>query len=129
MVPEVWAIERHGVLVDRARSNLAAAGVDNVQMIHGDGMLGHPAAAPYDAIAVAAAAPEVPPALLDQLAEGGRLVIPVGREYGDQELIRLTRVGDRVKRENLLPVRFVPLVPGPGLPWRDTGGSSGMPDR
>jgi protein-L-isoaspartate(D-aspartate) O-methyltransferase len=124
LAAQVWAIERHEVLVDRARSNLAAAGVDNVVVIQGDGTLGHPAAAPYDAIAVAAAAPEVPSALVDQLAEGGRLVIPVGPDGGDQELIRLTRVGDEVEREDLLPVRFVPLLPGPGLPRPDTRGSS-----
>jgi protein-L-isoaspartate(D-aspartate) O-methyltransferase len=109
---EVWAIERHGLLVERARANLDAAGVEGVHLLHGDGTLGHPPAAPYDAISVAAAAPEVPPALIEQLADGGRLVIPVGREFGDQELLRLTRRGDEVRREMLLPVRFVPLVAG-----------------
>jgi protein-L-isoaspartate(D-aspartate) O-methyltransferase len=115
---QVWGIERHELLVDRARANLAAAGADNVTVVHGDGMLGHPADAPYDAIAVAAAAAEIPTALVEQLAEGGRLVIPVGRDGGAQELVRLTRVGDRIERENLLPVRFVPLLPGSGLPRR-----------
>ena len=115
LVAQVWAIERHELLVERARTNLTAAGVTNVEVIHGDGMAGHPDAAPYDAIAVAAAAPQVPPALIDQLADGGRLVIPVGPDGGDQELVRLTRVGERVEREHLLPVRFVPLLPGPGL--------------
>jgi protein-L-isoaspartate(D-aspartate) O-methyltransferase len=118
LAAEVWGIERHELLVDRARVALAAAGAENVTVVHGDGMLGHPAAAPYDAIAVAAAAAEIPTALIDQLADGGRLVIPVGPDGGAQELVRLTRTGEHIARENLLPVRFVPLLPGSGLPRR-----------
>jgi protein-L-isoaspartate(D-aspartate) O-methyltransferase len=110
MGAEVWAIERHRELVDRAEANLDAAGVTGVHLVHGDGTEGHAPAAPYDAIAVAAASSDVPSALVDQLADGGRLVIPVGPEYGNQNLVRLTRRGDGVEREMLLPVRFVPLV-------------------
>ena len=115
LASEVWAIERHEVLVEKARSNLGAIGADNVHVIHGDGMRGHPQAAPYDAIAVAAAAPELPSALLDQLADGGRMVVPLGADGGEQMLVRLTQDGDRVSRESLIPVRFVPLLPGLGL--------------
>lgn len=107
---EVWTIERHRCLADQARRRLAELGVGNVTVIDGDGTLGWADAAPYDAIVVTAGGPTVPPALLDQLADGGRLVMPVGTDQHDQELERVRRHGDDLRTEPLGPVRFVPLV-------------------
>jgi protein-L-isoaspartate(D-aspartate) O-methyltransferase len=107
---EVHTIERHESLVVEARDRLARLGHANVTVHHGDGSLGLPELAPFDAIAVAAAAPELPRALLEQLAPGGRLVIPVGADPGRQTLIRVTRQGDSFLEEALTDVRFVPLV-------------------
>jgi protein-L-isoaspartate(D-aspartate) O-methyltransferase len=111
LAAHVWSIEVHRELSERAGASLAAAGVGNVTLLVGDGSLGHPAEAPYDAINVAAAMTEVPPALPSQLAEGGRLVGPV--EAGDQRLVLLRREADgTLRREPHERVRFVPLVPG-----------------
>ena len=107
LVDRVWSVERHAELSRRAAGNLAAAGVANVTLIVGDGRLGHPDAAPYDAINVAASG-EVPAELEDQLVLGGRLVAPVGD--GEQRLTLLRRVEDGVQRTAFEPVRFVPLV-------------------
>jgi len=105
---EVWSIERKAELADQARRNLAAAAIENVHVVVGDGSLGLPAQAPFDAINVAAAAHDVPPALEEQLAAGGRLVAPInGRE---QRLLLVGRHGDKLERTYLDPVRFVPLV-------------------
>jgi protein-L-isoaspartate(D-aspartate) O-methyltransferase len=102
----VWAIERHESLVALARENLARAEVANVTVILGDGTLGWPDAAPYDAINVAAGARRaVPRALEEQLADGGRLVAPV-----DDRLVVERRDGDVIAREGLEGVRFVPLI-------------------
>ncbi len=107
----VWSIERHAELADAARATLAAAGYP-VEVRCGDGTRGWPERAPFDAIAVAAAAEEVPAALLDQLAVGGRLVMPVGPP-GLQTLVRLTREGPaRLRQDDLGPVTFVPLIAG-----------------
>lgn len=112
----VHAVEVREELARRAAANLAAEGVANVAVHHGDGTAGWPAGAPYDAIAVAAGAPAVPPALVDQLAPGGRLVMPVGPRPERQRLVRVRRVGDGPRMEDLgIPVRFVPLIsPEPG---------------
>jgi protein-L-isoaspartate(D-aspartate) O-methyltransferase len=107
LAARVWSIERHAELSHRATGNLVAAGVANVTLIVGDGRLGHPQAAPYDAINVAASG-EVPAALEAQLAPGGRLVAPVGD--GMQRLTLLRRAEDGVQRTAFEPVRFVPLV-------------------
>jgi protein-L-isoaspartate(D-aspartate) O-methyltransferase len=107
LVDRVWSIERHAELSQRAAGNLAAAGVANVTVIVGDGRLGYPEAAPYDAINVAASG-EVPVELEEQLAPAGRLVAPVGD--GEQRLTLLRRVEDGVQRTAFEPVRFVPLV-------------------
>jgi protein-L-isoaspartate(D-aspartate) O-methyltransferase len=107
LADRVWSVERHPELSGRAAANLAAAGVDNVTLIVGDGRLGYPAAAPYDAINVAASG-DVPAELEDQLAPGGRLVAPVGD--GEQRLTLLRRVEDGVQRTAFEPVRFVPLI-------------------
>ncbi|HWH14510.1 MAG TPA: protein-L-isoaspartate(D-aspartate) O-methyltransferase [Miltoncostaeaceae bacterium] len=109
----VVSIERHPSLSEWAAANLRAAGIAEVALVVGDGTGGHPPEAPYDAINVAAAsAAGVPPALEEQLADGGRLVIPAGD--GTQRLVRVRRTGDRLVREELGEVRFVPLVPGEG---------------
>jgi protein-L-isoaspartate(D-aspartate) O-methyltransferase len=105
---EVWSIERKPELAEQARRNLGATGIDNVHVIVGDGSRGLPEQAPFEAINVAAAAHDVPPALVEQLADGGRLVAPIdGRE---QRLLLLRRRGDTFERTFLDPVRFVPLV-------------------
>ena len=110
---QVFSIERHPALADRAREVLAALGYSNVKVFTGDGSLGLPAHAPFDAIIVSAAAPDLPRALLSQLREGGRMIVPVGREESQQ--LQLIRIRDG-HPEILLrePVRFVPLVPGAG---------------
>jgi protein-L-isoaspartate(D-aspartate) O-methyltransferase len=108
----VWSIEVHEQLSRQARANLAAAGIKNVTLVVGDGSRGLSEHAPYDAINVAAAAGAgIPRALQEQLADGGRLVAPV--EDGEQRLVRLRRIGDRVERIDLERVRFVPLVSRP----------------
>jgi protein-L-isoaspartate(D-aspartate) O-methyltransferase len=107
---EVHTIERHESLATEARERLARLGYTNVHVYHGDGSLGLPQQAPFDAIAVAAAAPEVPRALLQQLAPGGRLVIPIGTEEGRQTLMRVTRQTSGFLEEALADVRFVPLI-------------------
>jgi len=110
---EVYAIERIPELADRARETLRALSYDNVQIRHGDGTRGWPEQAPFDAIAVAAGARRVPEPLKQQLKEGGKLIIPVGRNAHFQQLKRITRVSQNdYAQEDLIPVRFVPLVGG-----------------
>jgi protein-L-isoaspartate(D-aspartate) O-methyltransferase len=108
LADHVWSIERHPELSVQAARNLAAAGVTNVTLAVGDGTLGIPDEAPFDAINVAAAGTAVPPALEHQLAPGGRLVAPV--ENGEQRLLLVRRVDDGLERTLLERVRFVPLV-------------------
>lgn len=104
---EVWSIERHGRLARDAQRRLAALGVDNVHVLHGDGSLGLPEHAPFDAIVVTAVAPVVPTALREQLEVGGRLIIPVGPDGRGQRLVRIRRDGDEFVEEDLGPVQFV----------------------
>jgi protein-L-isoaspartate(D-aspartate) O-methyltransferase len=109
LAKEVFTVERLAPLAEQARERLRRLGYGNVQVLCGDGTLGWPEHAPYDAIAVAAGGPEVPKALLEQLAPGGRLVIPVGETT--QELVRIVREEDGgFRRESLGEVRFVPLI-------------------
>ena len=111
MGTKVYAIERIEALVEQARANLAAADYDTVHLRCGDGSHGWAEEAPFDAILVSAGAQHLPQDLIDQLAIGGRMVIPVGPQPEYQELIRVTReVGDRVRQERLGGVRFVPLI-------------------
>ena len=113
---EVFTIERHESLAEAARGRLARLGYSNVHVIQGDGTQGLTEHAPYSAIVVAAGAREVPCALLEQLAPGGRLVIPVGPDESRQVLTRIVREGDGFREEALQPVRFVPLIGEQG--WR-----------
>lgn len=107
---EVYAVERIRPLLDRARENLRTLRRPNVRLKHADGNLGLPEAAPFDTIIVAAAAPSVPQALKEQLAPGGRLMIPVGT--GDQRLVLVERQGGIFRESRLEAVRFVPLLTG-----------------
>jgi protein-L-isoaspartate(D-aspartate) O-methyltransferase len=121
---EVYAIERHAVLAELASRRMKDLGFDNVDVRHGDGTLGWPEHAPYDAILVSAGGPSVPDALRTQLAVGGRLVIPVGTTPRAQELVRVTRIGqNEYRQEELGAVQFVPLIGAQG--WEDrTPGST-----
>jgi protein-L-isoaspartate(D-aspartate) O-methyltransferase len=111
MALEVFSIERIPELAEQAVDNLKVAGFSQVQVRCGDGTRGWPEAAPFDAICVAAGAPVVPEALREQLAIGGRLVIPVGTEHGVQRLLLITRLSaDRFDRQECGDVRFVPLL-------------------
>jgi len=111
----VCSIEVIPELASDAAKALAGEGYTNVILRTGDGGLGWPERAPFDAIIVTAAAPEIPPALVEQLRAGGRMMIPVGPRHGDQELVLLTRnaAGDVMQR-SVLPVAFVPLTGGSG---------------
>jgi protein-L-isoaspartate(D-aspartate) O-methyltransferase len=108
---QVIAIERKPELVAVARERLVRLNYANVTIVEGDGTRGWPEGAPYDAILVAAAGSQVPQALIDQLAPGGRLVMPVGGALWAQDLVKLTKLPDgQTKRESLGGVRFVPLI-------------------
>ena len=109
LAAQVFSIERIAPLLQSARDAIARAGVRNVSLLLGDGTLGWREYAPYDAILVSAAAPGVPQPLVDQLAEGGRLLIPIGGQ-DVQTLAVLTRKNGQVERRDVLPVRFVPLL-------------------
>jgi protein-L-isoaspartate(D-aspartate) O-methyltransferase len=114
---EVYTIERIESLAEHARSRLADLGYANVHVRYGDGSLGWPEHAPYDGIVVTAGGPDVPPSLLEQLAIGGRLVMPVGPEQRFQRLVRVVRTsGARWDRELLQKVAFVPLIGAEGWP-------------
>ena len=105
----VHGVERIASLAENARATLERLGYRNVSIVQGDGSQGLPDAAPFDAIVVAAAAPRVPPSLLDQLRDGGRLVIPVGSGIA-QELQLIRKSGDAITTRHLDGVRFVPLI-------------------
>jgi protein-L-isoaspartate(D-aspartate) O-methyltransferase len=112
---EVYTVERVGALADAARARLAEIGYGNVHVREGDGTLGWPAHAPYDAIVVTAGGPRVPGTLLHQLAVGGRLVMPVGPGARHQRLVRVTRTDvHEYQYENLEEVAFVPLIGAEG---------------
>jgi protein-L-isoaspartate(D-aspartate) O-methyltransferase len=109
----VVGLERDGELARRCAATLARLGIVNAEIHHTDGGLGWPAKAPYDVIVVSAAAPVVPPALLDQLSDGGRLVIPVVREADEpQDLVLVTRQGSELLTRTIFKVLFVPLLGG-----------------
>lgn len=115
---DVISVERLARLAAGARATLARAGYGRVQVVVGDGTLGWPEAAPYDAIVVAAGGPSVPASLREQLTPGGRLVLPVGAELHGQSLMRITRAHDGADREEELSlVSFVPLIGAEG--WQN----------
>jgi protein-L-isoaspartate(D-aspartate) O-methyltransferase len=116
---EVVSVERFPELAARAAGVLAELGYANVEVVVGDGSQGWPERAPYDAIIVTAAAPKVADPWLEQLAEGGRLVVPIGERFG-QTMVRLTKRGAETTRERFGPVAFVPLVGEHG--WGEGGG-------
>ncbi len=105
---KVYTIEILEELANQARETLTALGYKNLELRVGDGWMGWPTAAPFDGILVTAAPPKVPQALVDQLAVGGRLVIPVGRTF--QDLLVLTRTPSGIERRTVIPVRFVPMT-------------------
>jgi protein-L-isoaspartate(D-aspartate) O-methyltransferase len=110
---KVYSIEVIPELAARAAVALGSQGYANVELRTGDGGLGWPEQAPFDAIIVTAAAPEVPPALPEQLRPGGRMTIPIGPRHGDQELLLVTKdAAGNVTRRGVLPVAFVPLIGG-----------------
>ena len=109
---EVYSVERYRTLADRARETLKRLGYDNVTVVAGDGLNGLPEHAPYDRIIVTAAAETVPQALVDELAEDGILLLPLGEHSGPQRIVKLTRGKDEVTTQELIWVRFVPLLPG-----------------
>jgi len=109
---EVISVERYRTLAEAARQRLAALGYDNVEVRLGDGLAGVPERAPYDRIIVTAAAETIPEALLQKLAEDGVMVLPLGPHAGPQQLVKLTKGEQAIKQEDLIGVRFVPLLPG-----------------
>lgn len=112
---QVFSVERLAMLASQARSNLKAAAIQNVTVLSGDGTLGWRAYAPYSAILVGASGPQIPPPLVEQLAEGGQLVMAV--QSGEtQKLIRVVRNGEAVVKQELGPVKFVPLIGKHGFP-------------
>jgi protein-L-isoaspartate(D-aspartate) O-methyltransferase len=112
LAAEVVSIERYRTLGDAARRKLQKLGLDNVEVVVGDGFAGVPARAPYDRIIVTAAAEDIPQALLDQLAEGGVMLLPLGPHDGTQHIVKLTKAQTGLARDTLIAVRFVPLLPG-----------------
>ena len=107
---KVVSVERYSELARQAHTNLAAAGYENVRVITGDGTKGVPEEEPFDGIVVSAAAPEVPPALAEHLAEGGRMVIPLGPGGREQIIIYEKRNGELVAVERMTLAAFVPLI-------------------
>lgn len=116
LVPQVLSVERIAPLLNQARDRFFALGLGNISLKHSDGSWGWPQHAPYPAIIVTAAPEDVPKSLLDQLAPGGMMLIPVGSQSGAQKLLQITRqtlsTGEEFVRTELDPVRFVPLLGG-----------------
>ncbi len=110
LVAEVYSLEIVVPLAQRAAADLQRLGYGNVKVRAGDGYLGWPEAAPFDAIIVTCAPEQVPQALVDQLKVGGRMIIPVGSQWGAQELILLRKTPMGLEKKEVLPVRFVPMV-------------------
>ncbi|MDT3686535.1 MAG: protein-L-isoaspartate(D-aspartate) O-methyltransferase [Pseudorhodoplanes sp.] len=110
---EVVTIERYRTLADTARKRFDQLGIRNIEVLTGDGFLGAPNHAPFQRIIVTAAAEDIPQTLVDQLAVGGVMVLPLGPHGGPQQLVKLTKTEEEgLRREDLILVRFVPMVPG-----------------
>jgi protein-L-isoaspartate(D-aspartate) O-methyltransferase len=109
LVAQVFSIERISALLHQAQANIQQAGVKNVSLLLGDGSIGWREYAPYDVILVSAGSPSIPQPLLDQLADGGRMLIPVG-DRDEQKLVLAERKNGTVELHNEAPVRFVPLL-------------------
>jgi len=109
---EVVTVERYRTLAATARMRLKTLGYDNVDVVLDDGFSGVPERAPFDRIIVTAAAETIPDALIEQLADGGIMVLPLGSHVASQVLVKLTKNNNRIAREELIAVRFVPLLPG-----------------
>jgi protein-L-isoaspartate(D-aspartate) O-methyltransferase len=109
---EVVSIERYRTLADQAQRLLQMLGYENVEVVVGDGFAGMPGREPYDRIIVTAAAETLPEVLFAQLADNGVMILPLGSHDGAQHLIKLTKSETGTRRENLIPVRFVPMLPG-----------------
>jgi len=108
----VVSVERYRTLADNARGRIEKLGLTNVTIVVGDGLAGVPDGAPYDRILVTAAAERIPNSLTDQLADGGVMVLPLGPRRDAQRIVKLTRTSGGLAREDLIWVRFVPLLPG-----------------
>ena len=109
LAAQVFSVERVPALLERAQEVIRQSGTRNVSLLLGDGTIGWREYAPYDAILVSAAAPDVPAPLVEQLGEGGKLLIPIG-DRDDQMLVMLTKRGSSLERRDIAPVRFVPLL-------------------
>jgi protein-L-isoaspartate(D-aspartate) O-methyltransferase len=109
---QVVTVERYRTLAEAARTRLEVLGCRNVKVLTSDGLRGMPDHAPYDRIIVTAAAEAIPEALVGQLADGGVMVLPLGPHGGAQRIVKLTRTREGVVRQDLIWVRFVPLLPG-----------------
>jgi protein-L-isoaspartate(D-aspartate) O-methyltransferase len=109
---EVLSVERYRTLAEAARMRLKTLGYSNVEILVGDGFQGAPDRAPFDRIMVTAAAETIPDALVAQLADDGVLLLPLGPHGGAQDLVKLTKSAEGIKRTDLIAVRFVPLLPG-----------------
>jgi protein-L-isoaspartate(D-aspartate) O-methyltransferase len=109
---EVITVERYRTLAESARSRLATLGYHNVEVIVGDGLAGVPDRAPFDRIIVTAAAETIPEVLVEELAESGVMILPLGPHAGAQQLVKLTKKQGQIEKEDLIGVRFVPLLPG-----------------
>ena len=109
---EVVSVERYRTLAEAARERLTRLGYDNIEVFVGDGLAGVPERAPYDRIMVTAAAELVPVTLVEELTDGGVMILPLGPHAGTQRLIKVTKSEQGLQREDLIGVRFVPLLPG-----------------
>jgi protein-L-isoaspartate(D-aspartate) O-methyltransferase len=112
LAQEVVSIERYRTLADIARDRLKTLSYANVTVRAGDGLAGAPDEAPFDRIIITAAAEEIPEGLLDQVADGGKMVLPLGPRGGAQQIVKLSKTADGLGRQDLIGVRFVPLLPG-----------------
>ena len=122
----VYTIERHKPLLAEAEARFRELRINNIVTLAGDGWKGWPEQAPFERIIVTAAPPELPEALLDQLAEGGIMVAPIGPEKMTQRLVKLVKSADGVTTEDIIPVRFVPMVEGmPDEPAPFSAGNAG----